>query len=92
MSLSREVEGSKKTFATLSEQWESARLAQAEVDQDVKIGSLAVAPELPVSPRPLLNTAIAVVVGFMLAIMLAFILEFVQRGSFSDDRPKPARS
>ena len=92
VSLSREVEGSKKTFATLSEQWESARLAQAEVDQDVKIGSLAVAPELPVSPRPLLNTAIAVVVGFMLAIMLAFILEFVQRGSFSDDRPKPARS
>jgi capsular polysaccharide biosynthesis protein len=91
-SLRREVESTRETFKTLSGKWESARMTQAEQDQDIKIGSLAAAPNGPVSPRPLINTAIALVVGFMLSIMLAFLIEFIQSGTFSDDRAKSSRS
>jgi len=65
----------------LSKAYETARLAQAEADQDIKIGAYAVPPAKPISPRPLLNTAIAFVVGLVHSTMLAFAFEFVQNSS-----------
>jgi len=82
--LTREVDSSQQTFEMLSKAYENARLAQTEADQDIKIGAYAVPPEKPVSPRPLLNTAIALVVGLMLSTMLAFVVEYVQTSLTSE--------
>lgn len=90
--LQREVENSQTAFKTLAEKWEVAKLAQAEQDQDVKVGARAVAPRRAVSPRPLLNAAIGLVVGLMLSIVLAFVAEFVQRGSLSEQSPNERSS
>ncbi len=85
--LQREVDNSQTAFKTLAEKWEVAKLAQAEQAQDVKIGARAVAPRRAVSPRPLLNAAIGLVVGLMLSVVLAFVAEFVQTGSLSEQTP-----
>ncbi len=90
--LQREVENSQTSFKTLAEKWEVAKLAQAEEDQDVKVGARAVAPRRAVSPRPLLNAAIALVVGLMLSIVLAFVVEFVQTGSLNEQASKERSS
>lgn len=91
--LRREVETSQTAFKTLAEKWEVAKLAQVEQDQDVKIGARAVAPERAVSPRPLMNAAIAFVVGLMLTTVLAFVIEFVATGSLSEgDATRRSRS
>ncbi|GAB4233722.1 MAG: Wzz/FepE/Etk N-terminal domain-containing protein [Acidobacteriota bacterium] len=79
--LQREVEKARATFSTLAEKWEAARLTQAEEDQDLKIGAYATEPQEPVSPRPLLNTAIALAVGLMLSVMGAFVGEFLNSES-----------
>ncbi|MEJ2145217.1 MAG: Wzz/FepE/Etk N-terminal domain-containing protein [Acidobacteriota bacterium] len=85
--LQREVDNSQSAFKTLAEKWEVAKLAQAEEDQDVKIGARAVAPSNAVSPRPMLNAAIGLVVGLMLSVVLAFVAEFVQTGSLNERSP-----
>ena len=55
-----------------------ARLAKVQEEPDVKIGALAVAPGRPAARRTSLNTLIALVVGFTLSVLLAFLLEYVQ--------------
>jgi uncharacterized protein involved in exopolysaccharide biosynthesis len=82
--LTREVESSHQTFELLSQAYENARLAQTESEQDIRIGALAVVPRRPVSPRPLLNTAIAFVVGLMLSTMAAFVVEYVTTSASAD--------
>lgn len=79
--LQREVDKARATFSTLAEKWEAARLTQAEEEQDLKIGAYATEPLEPVSPRPLLNTAIALAVGLMLSVMGAFVGEFLNSES-----------
>lgn len=44
---------------------------------NVRVVDAAVAPLQPVKPRPLLNTAIALVLGAMAAVGLAFLLEYL---------------
>jgi len=82
--LTREKDAAQVTYETLAEQYESARLAKVEEEPDVKIGALAVAPERPMARRTRLNTLIALVVGFMLSVMLAFVFEYAQSISLTD--------
>jgi polysaccharide biosynthesis transport protein len=89
---SREVETSREAFKGLAEKWEEARLAGAEQDEDIKIGALAVEPRNPVSPRPLLYTAVAFAVGLMLSLMLAFLVEFVGTGALGEERSGSGRA
>jgi len=79
--LKREADRAGATFSTLAGKWEAARLAQAEQDRDIKVGAYATEPLQPVSPRPLLNTAVALAAGFMLSVMGAFVKEFVDSQS-----------
>ncbi len=90
--LGREVSTSRETFSNLAGKWEEARLAQAEQDEDIKIGALAVEPRNPVSPRPLLYTAVAFAAGLMLSLMLAFLVEFVGTGALGDERSERGRA
>jgi polysaccharide biosynthesis transport protein len=84
--LGREVTTSRDSFKTLAEKWEEARLAQAEQDEDIKIGALAVEPGDPVSPRPMLYVAAALALGLMLSVVLAFVVEFIGSGALSEER------
>ncbi len=79
--LKRDVVNLKRTFNTLSEKYESARLAKAEESSDIQLGMSAIANGKPVRPRTVLNTAIALAIGLVLCIGLAFIIEFAR--SFS---------
>jgi len=76
--LEREVATSTTSFTILSEKFEESRLAQSDVIPDVSISSQALRPQSPSSPRPLLNTAIALVLGGFISIIGAFFLEFIQ--------------
>ncbi|GAB4125839.1 MAG: hypothetical protein Kow001_21890 [Acidobacteriota bacterium] len=80
----RELQTSRASHQTLAQKFEAARLAKAEEDQDIHIGALAVAPRFPVSPRPLLYAAVAIVLGGMFSIVLAFSLEFLAAGRLAD--------
>ena len=82
--LTREKNAALATYGTLAKKYESAQLAEVEEEPDVKIGALAVAPERPMARRTRLNTLIALVVGFMLTVMLAFVLEYAQSISLTD--------
>jgi capsular polysaccharide biosynthesis protein len=52
---------------------------------NVKIVDHALVPVSPVKPRPVMNTAIAGVLGLMLAIGLAFLLEFMDTSVKSEE-------
>lgn len=77
--LKREVASLQRTFNTLSEKYESARLAKAEEASDVQIGMPAVVNDRPVRPRTILNTVVALAVGLILSTGFAFVREFAQR-------------
>ena len=76
--LTREKNAAQVTYETLAKQYESARLAKMEEEPDVKIGALAIVPERPMARRTGLNTLLALVVGLMLSVLLAFVLEYAQ--------------
>ena len=87
--LKRDVASFQRTFKTLSEKHESARLAKAEESSDIEIGMSAAAADRPVGPRPVLNISIAMTVGLMLFVGLAFVIEFAR--SFSQKKPASLR-
>lgn len=74
----RKTANVKSTYTVLASKHESAQLARAEEDPDIKIGALAIAPQLPIGPRRMLNSAIALVVGLMLSVILACLLEYLK--------------
>jgi uncharacterized protein involved in exopolysaccharide biosynthesis len=76
--LKREVSTSQKAFETLSEKYEESRLANSEVVPDVSISSRALTPDVPSSPRPLLNTALGIVLGGFFSVIAVFVLEFIE--------------
>jgi len=57
----------KETYLTLARKVEEARIT-AEESGDVLLASEAIPPEVPVSPRKLLNTAAAGALGFMVSV------------------------
>ncbi len=56
---------------------EQFRLAMAQYDDSVTVFSPAELPAAPVSPRPLRNTALATVVGGMIGVGTAFLLDYL---------------
>ena len=79
----RETENAKKIYDILAEKYEAALLARAEGDQNFRLGGRAVLPLAPVRPRPLLNTAVASMVGLVLSIGLVLLLEYLQSDPLS---------
>ncbi|MEE8587012.1 MAG: GNVR domain-containing protein, partial [Acidobacteriota bacterium] len=76
--LKRDVASLQRTFKTLSQNYESARLAMAEESSEVQIGMPASANDRPVKPKVGLIIAIALAVGLMLSVGLSFLLEYLQ--------------
>jgi uncharacterized protein involved in exopolysaccharide biosynthesis len=79
--LSRGIDDNREVFSMLLKQREEARIALAKLERGVKIKviSPAVAPTEPVRPNRVLNVAIALVVGLLAGLALAFLMEFFDR-------------
>jgi capsular exopolysaccharide synthesis family protein len=65
----------RQTYASLLQSYEQVRLAEAQSTSSVIQKEPAIAPATPVRPTTLKNTALAAVVGLMLAIGLVFLIE-----------------
>jgi len=65
----------RQTYATLLQSYEQVRVAEAGSTSNVVQIEQATPPEDPIRPRKLVNTALAGMVGFMLAVGGVFLIE-----------------
>jgi len=78
--LTRARDVARETYITLARKVEEQRIAAEDNTGDVRIASRAAAPEEPASPRKLLNTAVAGVLGLMLSVFGVFMAEWWRAG------------
>ena len=71
--LVQNVEITRDAYASIANQLQRERLTAADSSTGIQIASLSSVPNRPVSPRPLLNSAISGIVGLILA-ALFFLL------------------
>jgi len=67
-----------ETYLALSRKVDEVRIAVASEDSGVQIVSRAVTPERPVAPRKKLNVALGGVLGLMVGVLGAFVLEYLR--------------
>ena len=67
-----------ETYLTLSRKLEEARISAQEENGVLQVGSYAAIPEKAVSPRKLMNTAVAGALGLMLGVFAAFALHWLR--------------
>jgi polysaccharide biosynthesis transport protein len=78
--LTRDRNLMEETYMTLARKLEEARIAAQEESGILQVGSHAAVPEEPTGPRRLVNTALAGVVGGMVAVGAVFALDWWQAG------------
>jgi len=64
-------------YARLLSSYEDIRLAEVQAMDNIVIAEPAELPRYPVKPRTLMNTLLAAVVGCMLAVGVAFLIEYL---------------
>jgi polysaccharide biosynthesis transport protein len=64
-----------QTYASLLQSYEQVRLTEAQTTSTVIIKEPAIPPNSPIRPRTVTNTALASVVGVMLAVGVVFLIE-----------------
>ncbi len=77
--LNRERVLAEETYMTLARKLEEARIAAQEESGILQVGSRAAVPEEPVGPRRLINTALAGVLGGMVAVGAVLVLDWWQQ-------------
>ncbi len=65
----------RQTYASTLQSYEQVRLSEAETISNIVQAERAVPSDVPISPRILMNTALAGVVGAMLAVGVIFLIE-----------------
>ncbi len=83
--LAREQRVNEELYVFLRTRFEELRIQQAMVTADIRTVDPASLPKSPVSPRPLLNMAVALFLGLFLGVGLAFALEFLDTTVKADD-------
>lgn len=73
--LSREVEVNEKTYRTLRERLEEARIAEAEKIADATIIERATVPRSPINPPKRFGLLVGALLGLLLGCVLAFVVE-----------------
>ena len=76
--LTRARDLTRETYSTLANKVEEVNIASAITGTEVRFLSLALEPRSKVRPRRLQNTALAGVVGFMLALGVVFLIEYLR--------------
>jgi len=66
----------RETYVTVARKVEEVRIGAEDSSGDVRLASQAAVPHRPASPRKMLNTAVAGVLGFMLGVCGAFAVEW----------------
>jgi capsular exopolysaccharide synthesis family protein len=64
-------------YASLLSSYEEIRLAEVQAMDNIVVAEPAELPKYPVKPRKLQNTLLAAVVGCMLAVGVAFLIEYL---------------
>ena len=77
--LTRRRDLTEETYMALARKLEEARIAAQEEGGILQVGSRAAVPETPTGPRRLLNTALAGVLGGMVAVGGVLILDWWQQ-------------
>ncbi len=67
----------RSTYSNLVSSYQQARLAEAQTMDNIVLSEPAVVPERPIRPRTLTNTALAAIVGALLALGVAFLIEYL---------------
>ena len=67
----------RSTYSSLLSSYQQIRLAEAQATDNVAIAKPARVPELPIRPRTMTNTLLAAVVGAMIAVGAAFLIEYL---------------
>jgi uncharacterized protein involved in exopolysaccharide biosynthesis len=75
-----------ETFMTLSRKLEEARIAAYEGNSILQVGSPATVPQEPAGPGPLMDTALAGVVGAMIGLGAVFAWEWWREGAAQPGR------
>lgn len=83
--LEREVENAQRMYEAIMARMGQTTLESASVQSPVSILSVAVEPVEPSSPRLVLNTIISVVLGALVALIVALLLELFDRRIRSSD-------
>lgn len=65
------------SYTNLLSSFEALRTQEARTSDNVSVAESALLPKNPISPRTLLNTLLAAVVGAMLAVGIAFLVEYL---------------
>ena len=65
------------TYASLLNSLEQLRLTEAQTVDNIAVTTPALTPIIPIRPRTLTNTLLAAIVGAMLALGLAFLVEYL---------------
>jgi len=77
--LSREYSIDQDTYTTLSRKVQEVRIAEQTNEDEVKVASLAAVPTKPVSPKKVLNVAVAGTLGLFVGVFGAFAWEYLSR-------------
>jgi non-specific protein-tyrosine kinase len=75
--LQAELTQFRQSYASLLQSYENIRVAEAGSISNIVIVEPAAMPTVPVRPKTLLNTALAAVVGLMLAVGVVFLIEYL---------------
>ncbi len=73
--LTRQLEAAQSTYQTLLQKLQELRLAQNQDIDNARIIEAALVPGAPIAPRKAVNLAAGILVGTLLAIAAAFLLE-----------------
>lgn len=73
--LQRELELNDRSYRMMKDKHQSALLAEAEQVSDVTVLSYANVPTVPISPKKNLNKITGAIVGIILGVVFAFVLE-----------------
>jgi succinoglycan biosynthesis transport protein ExoP len=84
-SLQAELTIATDLYATLAEKLETLRVNEQLENGSGRVVSVAVAEATPVSPKPLRNAALGLVVGLVFGLGLAFLLEYLDNTIKSTD-------
>ncbi len=76
----------RQSYTGLLQSYENVRLAEASATSNISVVEPATVPERPVRPRTLMNTALAGVVGLMLAVGVIFLIEYLDDSIRSPDQ------
>jgi len=74
--LDRARDVAQETYLTMARKVEEVRIAADDTSGEVQLASRAAVPQQPVSPRKMLNTAVAGALGLMVGVFGAFALEW----------------